>query len=646
MAEDRPSSRQSDIATHNQRLDVLFEDLKFTVPLKKRSRTKGSPTTKVLLDGVTGAFKAGRLTAIMGASGAGKTTLLSVLAGNSGAGVLEGRITVNGQECPPNDLREMSGFVFQEDVLLPFMKVREAIAMSAHLRLPESVHRRERIDRIEDTINALRLNDAKSTIVGSALRKGISGGERKRTAIGMELVTNPSILFLDEPTTGLDTYTAFMVIKVLSDLAHAGRTVVATIHQPSTEIFNLFDDLVLLSRGRMAYMGPASQSVAYFASRGYQCPQYSNPGDYFSMHVLREFGCVEEHDSDNEDAIQQDDDGEIDPNSAVFRRSVGERKCDERIDRMLSEWQKSTEAGAITDSTSNGISDAGWTRSQLRTIAPFIRQLRLLSGRSAKSLMRNYFTIIARLAQAVFLGLILGLSYADTNDYGVLVQIFNKSGALFFYAVNVFYSSAIQVMSIFSEEKQVFYREYNNGYYYISTYYIGKTFVEIPGQVVGPYLFLIIAYYIVGFSPPFSDYLLMGTLGALGGLCGGAFGTLLAALFDDLTIALSLLPAIIMPLLLVSGVFVAQLKGWVKWLRYISPIYYTFAGMLDTQFSNDFLNCDPATENCSGSRAFTELNYTSVFPPGVDIVFLVTIFAVLWALGFIALYIGARFRRH
>jgi len=144
----------------------------------------------------------------------------------------------------------------------------------------------DRKERVEYLIKILSLTACADTQVGRSFQRGISGGERKRTAIGYEMVTNPSLIFLDEPTTGLDSWTAYSVVRSLHKLAELGRTVVCTIHQPSSEIYALFDRLILLSSGKTAFSGPAKKAVEYFSTIGYQCPPYSNPSDYY-MKILK-----------------------------------------------------------------------------------------------------------------------------------------------------------------------------------------------------------------------------------------------------------------------------------------------------------------------------------------------------------------------
>ena len=155
--------------------------------------------------------------------------------------------------------------------------------MSATLRLPKTATVAERNERITSTIKLLNLTKCADTIVGDSNVKGISGGERKRTAIAMELITNPSMIFLDEPTSGLDSFTAYSVVNLLRGLALSGRTVIATIHQPSSEIFYLFDDLLLLAEGRVIYHGEVKNAIDYFGGLGFKCPQYVNPSDFIFM---------------------------------------------------------------------------------------------------------------------------------------------------------------------------------------------------------------------------------------------------------------------------------------------------------------------------------------------------------------------------
>lgn len=149
----------------------------------------------------------------------------------------------------------------QEDTLLGTLTVRETIAYSANLRLPSSMAKEEANDIVEETIMEMGLEDCADGIVGNWHLRGISGGEKKRLSIALEILTKPSLLFLDEPTSGLDSAAAFFVIQALRCIAHDGRTVISSIHQPSSEVFALFDDLFLLSGGQAVYFGESKMAA-------------------------------------------------------------------------------------------------------------------------------------------------------------------------------------------------------------------------------------------------------------------------------------------------------------------------------------------------------------------------------------------------
>lgn len=175
----------------------------------------------------------------------------------------------------------LSAYVQQDDILFQTMTVRECLEFAAKLKL-KGTHAQQ-IQRADEIIKELRLNKCQNTKIGGPLVKGVSGGERKRTSIGVELITDPQLIFLDEPTTGLDSFTATSVIETLRDLAMSGRTVVSTIHQPNSDIYELFDRLMLLAQGRIIYFNEAKLAVDYFSGLGekYRCPEMSNPADHF-----------------------------------------------------------------------------------------------------------------------------------------------------------------------------------------------------------------------------------------------------------------------------------------------------------------------------------------------------------------------------
>lgn len=279
---------------------------------------------KQILNGIQGAVHPGQLMAIMGASGAGKTTFLDILARKNKRGTVTGNFYINGEKVPDEDFRSVIGFVDQEDTMLPTLTVHETIVDSALLRLPKDMSVAAKLQKVEDIEKQLGIYHIRDQLIGSeeGSGRGISGGEKRRVGIACELVTSPSILFLDEPTSGLDAFNAFNVVECLVTLVKTyNRTVVFTIHQPRSNIVALFDQLVLLAKGRVVYSGPFSSCQSYFDTIGYSCPPGFNIADYLvdlTMHASTVHPPIPEDSS----IFEQDDGRPTRASSAMGVKSV------------------------------------------------------------------------------------------------------------------------------------------------------------------------------------------------------------------------------------------------------------------------------------------------------------------------------------
>lgn len=250
-----------------------------------RSKQNGVETQKKLLDNVEFCARPGQMIAIMGPSGAGKTMLLNALAGRlrprrRDRTSYTGHVYYNGKAADFTSLRSLSCYVTQEDVLFEHLTVRETLQFSARLRLPE-LSEAQLSTKVADVIETFGLEKCQNVIVGGIKKKGISGGQKKRLSIASEMLSNPSLVFLDEPTSGLDSSLAYDVLEVMIKLAREKKTVICTIHQPRSQLFQLFDQLVLLCGGKIVYHGPAAGAQEYFASIGHPCPWQFNPADFF-----------------------------------------------------------------------------------------------------------------------------------------------------------------------------------------------------------------------------------------------------------------------------------------------------------------------------------------------------------------------------
>ncbi|KAI9888025.1 MAG: hypothetical protein M1823_000146 [Watsoniomyces obsoletus] len=253
---------------------------------------------KQILSGIQGVAQPGQLMAIMGASGAGKTTFLDILARKNKRGTVEGDFYVNGEKVSDPDFRSVVGFVDQEDTMLPTLTVHETILDSALLRLPRDMSYSAKEQKAYEVEKQLGIYSIRDQLIGSEEGnvRGISGGERRRVGIARELVNSPSILFLDEPTSGLDAFNAFNVVESLVTLAkNYNRTIVFTIHQPRSNIVALFDQLILLAKGKTVYSGEFSKCQNYFDQIGYSCPPGFNIADYLvdlTMHAGTDHSAI------------------------------------------------------------------------------------------------------------------------------------------------------------------------------------------------------------------------------------------------------------------------------------------------------------------------------------------------------------------
>lgn len=391
------------VDTEVPKVCLTWKDITYTVSKTDRKNKMMQQTE--ILHGVSGFALPGDFLAIMGSSGAGKTTLMNVLSGrvarNQNATVA-GEVHANGKLISDISYTSYMAYVMQEDVLFDTLTVRESIMFSANLRTELTYHEKQK--RVDKILNELGLWEIQSSIIGSVLLKGISGGEKKRTSVAIELVTGPSVLFLDEPTSGLDSYTALTVVQLLKRQATFGRTIMCTIHQPNSELFYMFDKLILMADGNIVYQGAASDSVNYFTKMGYQCPFESNPADYFMqiLHVQnRLFKSVEEE--------------------QMLSSLTQEHKLS-----ISSEFSKLQSSPEYTDLPKLRSDISSHTKS-------FTYQFYQCALRSFKDLYRNPSLTYTKLGIMIYISLLLnGLFHDLDNDEE---SILTRNGVLFFMTV-------------------------------------------------------------------------------------------------------------------------------------------------------------------------------------------------------------------
>ncbi|XP_057998829.1 ABC transporter G family member 15, partial [Hevea brasiliensis] len=451
---------------------VVWENLTVVLP------NFGHGPTKRLLQGLSGCAEPGRIMAIMGPSGSGKSTLLDSLAGRLSRNVImTGNVLFNGKK---RRLGSGVAYVTQEDVLLGTLTVRETITYSANLRFPTTMTKEEISDVVEGTIMEMGLQDCADRLIGNWHLRGISGGEKKRLSIALEILTRPRLLFLDEPTSGLDSASAFFVIQTLRNIARDGRTVISSIHQPSSEVFALFDDLFLLSGGETVYFGETKMAVEFFAEAGFPCPRKRNPSDHFLRCINSDFDAVtttlkgsqrtrigrlpllcshsHSHMSKPMDAL--DVPTTSDP---LMNMATAEIKA-----RLVEKYRRSNYARMAKDrikeiSAVEGLEIETESESQ----ANRWKQLSTLTRRSFLNMSRDVGYYWARIAIYIIVSICVGTIYYDVG-YGYTAILARVACGGFITGFMTFMS--IGGFPSFIEEMKIFYREKLNGYYGVTVF--------------------------------------------------------------------------------------------------------------------------------------------------------------------------------
>ncbi|NXX71616.1 ABCG2 protein, partial [Spizella passerina] len=464
---------------------LTFHNICYHVKTKTGFPCFRKTTKKQVLKDVNGIMKPG-LNAILGPTGSGKSSLLDILAARKDPHGLSGDILINGAPQPAN-FKCTSGYVVQDDVVMGTLTVRENLKFSAALRLPKSVKEHEKNERVNQIIKELGLSKVADSKVGTQFTRGVSGGERKRTNIGMELITDPAILFLDEPTTGLDSSTANAVLLLLKRwMSKQGRTIIFSIHQPRYSIFRLFDSLTLLAAGRVLYHGPAQHAIEYFQSIGYQCEPYNNPADFFLDVINGDSTAVAMSKADESNTAERTEE------YSEYDKTLAEQLAEKYSN---SAYYRETKAHLESISSGNKKKTKPLFR-QITYANSFLHQLKWVSRRTFKNLIGNPQASIAQLCITALLGLVVGAIFFGLEENSAGLQ--NRVGAMFFLTTNQCFSS-VSALELFVVEKKIFMHEYISGYYRTSAYFIAKLMADlIPIRTMPSIIFTCIVYFMLG----------------------------------------------------------------------------------------------------------------------------------------------------
>eukprot|EP00798_Chlamydomonas_sp_ICE-L_P008106 gene8106-1352_t len=540
-------------------LRIVFKELNYSVTDDATGGMFKKGEQLYLLKDVNGWLEPCQMTALMGPSGSGKTTMLDVMAGRKTEGVMMGTLLFGGEVASQSFLRKYTGYVEQFDTLLGMLTVEEMLMYTAEMKRPASESVQSKKAAVALVLKKLVLEGCKDVKIGTDMEKGISGGQAKRTNIGLSLITNPRVLFLDEPTTGLDSYTANQVMRVVRTLLDDGTTICATIHSPSQFTFSLFDDLLMLVKGRVVYFGPASEGPTFAISI---CPDVKERSDgyndaEFLVDLITE---ADRKGRGNEIAVGYAE-------SSLFKANAG------RLERFV------IEQGPLHEDVQREL------KTKTATVTPWYHGWWVLFKYRTTRNYRDPEWLGPRLGDKFFVSLLMMTLYLGKGDDFSNSNLGNLSALLFAWVLLPSYGAAAYVPSLVME-RGLFSRERNDGLYITITYLLHKMFEEFLMNLVFSVGIAAYTFYGIDFYGEFVLFWLVYFVM----LCVGVqVAYLVAAVSPSLDAANALLPAYVTTWLFFGGFLLTfdKMPWYWKWYSYIVPLKYCWGSLMVNMFSGD-----------------------------------------------------------
>ncbi|TYH70699.1 hypothetical protein ES332_D05G134700v1 [Gossypium tomentosum] len=542
---------------------ITFDDIVYSVDMPQEMKEQGVPEDRlVLLKGVSGAFRPGVLTALMGVSGAGKTTLMDVLAGRKTGGYIDGNITVSGFPKKQETFARVSGYCEQNDIHSPHVTVYESLLYSAWLRLSSEVDAQTRKMFIEEVMELVELKPLRHALVGIPGVNGLSTEQRKRLTIAVELVANPSIIFMDEPTSGLDARAAAIVMRTVRNTVDTGRTVVCTIHQPSIDIFEAFDELFLMKRGgQEIYVGPLG---------------------HHSRHLIKYFEGIQ--------GVSKIKDGY---NPATWMLEVTSTAQELSLGVDFAEIYKKSDLYRRNKALIEDLSKPAPGAKELYFAAQysqsFLTQCTACLWKQHWSYWRNPPYTAVRFLFTTVIALMFGTVFWDLGSKTKTIQdLSNAMGSMYAAVLFLGIQNASSVQPVVAVERTVFYRERAAGMYSAMPYAIAQVLIEIPYIFVQASVYGLIVYAMIGFEwtvAKFFWYLffMFFTL-----LYFTFYGMMAVAVTPNHYIAAIVSAAFYGVWNLFSGFIIPRpsMPIWWRWYYWICPVSWTLYGLVVSQFGD------------------------------------------------------------
>jgi ABC-type multidrug transport system ATPase subunit len=584
-----------------------FRNLEFKVPIGsgvKQMVAKSKAQWKPVIRGVSGILRPGELVAVIGPSGSGKSSLLNILSGRIPANTnFSGQVLVNGKPLDSHFMKHNLAYVLQDDFLLPNQTVRECLEFSAKLRLPEKMSDDEKGKRVDEVIADLGLRKVQNSKIGGGFVRGISGGERKRVSIGLEFVRDVSVILADEPTTGLDSTVALHVVDSLRMLAKKhNMTVVCTIHQPRSQIWDMFDKVMVLSEGRSMYFGTANELPSFLSNAGLDVPEFVNPADLILDLVAVDYRNPE-----------------VERESKVRVESVGnyfDKVKDKYVTYGLTEDEKYHIASYEANFESKGFAGTS-----------FFYQFLVLLKRTWVERSRDFGTLVIKPVLSIFFALLFGGIYFGLGLTQADIQ--NRVGILFFALMQQAFSNMMPLMIRIISEKLIFHRENRAGYYGTTPYFLARNIGELPFIFPGLILYGTILYWMAGLQAKASKFFIFLGVLALDVAAAESLGMTIGYIAPNFGLAQIMAPVALLLFVLVAGLYanISTLSPFFEFLGDISFLRYGYSALTTNEFTGLTFECDTGS-SCNlqtGEQVLDFLSIDASIPKNVLLLFAVIV---------------------
>ncbi|KAM4591647.1 ATP-binding cassette sub-family G member 5 [Odontesthes bonariensis] len=584
--------------------------------------------TRQILNDVSFHIDSGEIMGILGNSGSGKTTLLDAISGRIGnRGTLSGEVFINGRKMKREEYQDCFSYVLQSDNLLSYLTVEETLTYTAQLSLRK--HSTEAIKKKVSAVMAeLSLTHVAHSVIGGRVFPGISGGERRRVSIASQLLQDPRVILLDEPTTGLDSMTANQIVVLLAELASRNRVVIVTIHQPRSELFRLFSRIAIMSRGELVFCGQPGEMVDFFSHCGYECPEYCNPFD-----IYVDFTSVDTRSSEREAATFS----RMHEITTSFQRSVIYQNM---LDKMQQSLQQSDKP-AIPFKSKESPNCA--------------TKLEVLFKRTLRNLSRDRMGVLMRLSQNLIYGLFVAFFVIHLDEDVTKGAVQDRIGIIYQSVAASPYTGMLNAVALFPALRAISDQESQDGLYSKWQMFLAYIFHILPFSILSVFIFASFLYWTVGMHPDSLRFLCFTAVVLVPHIIGELLTVVLLGVVQDPNMVNTGVALLNIAGILVGSGFLRstqQMPVVFQWLSYLTFQKYSCELLIVTEFHDLEFTCNtskPLPGAClvtTGSQIIDQGYPGALSRYTLDFVLLYSFLPALVLLGIIGFKIRDKLVRH